>query len=725
MKKDWLNKNTNTIIVICTSLVLLLMTIGFANYSKILDFSGKITLQPDGFFQIKKMEYADSSNLDRENSAMPIIDGDQISFDLVYKKEEDSTDYYVEYTVEVENNTSYDYNFNAIDFTPYVNGSNGGTGVLELTLDGIESGDIIAAKSTIVFKIRLVLTVSDDTQSYDAGGTTELETEVKELGSLLSAVNTETVNLRGTNSLKAVNFEVINTYDETVTFTPAVNNSAFKLTNNSGGSVGTMSIAANETKTFTAYISKNGDPHFYSDNVTLKLSLKTDDKGNYLTNDFTALVDIYVEPDTEPPTISDFAITKSSTEGRIDVSFKGVDNSNGDITYTIQLFNAANNQQVGSTINYTSSSSNIITRNFTGINQGTNTVSYYAKISGKDSSNNISTTLTSPTISVRWKVNIDTSGLSNVSASPSSTTTTYGAKYEVTLSATGYRSFTNSSVNVTMGGVSLISSGNVQQNQKDNVSYDSSTHKITINNVTDDITISASSSSNCVTEDTLILLADGTSKKVKDVVAGDMLLVWNLDEGKYDAAPVVFNDTEERKVYQVINLYFSDETNVEIIDEHGFFDYNLAKYVYIDIDNYNNYIGHKFIKYKENGWTLVSLSKVTIEYKETAPYSPVTFSHLNYYTNEMLSMPGGISGLFNIFEVNPKTMKYDIIKKQQDIRNYGLISYEEYNNMFPEIMYQAFNGKYLNIAIKKGILTWENIEYMSNRYTKITIDSNK
>ncbi len=38
----------------------------------------------------------------------------------------------------------------------------------------------------------------------------------------------------------------------------------------------------------------------------------------------------------------------------------------------------------------------------------------------------------------------------------------------------------------------------------------------------------------------------------------------------------------------------------------------------------------------------------------------------------MLSMPRGIIGLFNIFEYENESLKYNIKKKNDDIRKYGL-----------------------------------------------------
>lgn len=57
-----------------------------------------------------------------------------------------------------------------------------------------------------------------------------------------------------------------------------------------------------------------------------------------------------------------------------------------------------------------------------------------------------------------------------------------------------------------------------------------------------------------------------------------------LHNGKFDTAPILFIDKEAAEEYEVINLYFSDGTCVKVIDEHGFWDYNLNKYVFLRKD---------------------------------------------------------------------------------------------------------------------------------------------
>ena len=220
-----------------------------------------------------------------------------------------------------------------------------------------------------------------------------------------------------------------------------------------------------------------------------------------------------------------------------------------------------------------------------------------------------------------------------------------------------------------------------------------------------------------MTEDTLITLADGSQKRVDQLTGKEQLLVWNLETGKLDSAPIMFVDSEERTINEVIHLYFSDGTEVKVMAEHGFWDYDLNKYLYLD-KNASMYIGHTFAKQDGDKLTKVKLVGVDIKSEMSKAYSPVTVGHLCYFVNGMLSMPGGIGGLFNIFDVDPTTMTYDYEAMQRDIEKYGLFTYEEMNAIVPlsEEMFIAAGGKYLKISIGKGNMTINDLIYMVNRY---------
>lgn len=227
----------------------------------------------------------------------------------------------------------------------------------------------------------------------------------------------------------------------------------------------------------------------------------------------------------------------------------------------------------------------------------------------------------------------------------------------------------------------------------------------------------------CVAEGTMITLADGSQKAVEDLTGDEMLLVWNMFTGEFDSAPILFIDSEPAAEFEVIKLTFSDGTVVEVIDEHAFWNFDLNEYVFIREDA-AKYIGDTFNRqtYNENGemiYTAVQLTDVNIVTEYTTAWSPVTYGHLSFYVNGMLSMPGATEGLINIFEVDPETMTIDPEQYSADIAEYGLYTYDEFvEEVFelPEVMFEAFNGQYMKVAIGKGLITVERLGELFARY---------
>lgn len=226
------------------------------------------------------------------------------------------------------------------------------------------------------------------------------------------------------------------------------------------------------------------------------------------------------------------------------------------------------------------------------------------------------------------------------------------------------------------------------------------------------------SNSSCIAAGSMITLADGTQKAVEELTGNESLLVWNLYTGTFDYAPIVFIDSDPLRLYEIIRLTFADGTTVDVIDEHGFFDVSLGEYVYLRRDA-SQYVGHYFNKCNGNTWTTVQLTGVTISEEYTTAWSPVTYGHLCYYVNGMLSMPGGITGLFNIFEVDASLMAYDAASMATDIATYGVYTYAEFNALITvsQDVFDAFNGPYLKVAVGKGLLTLDDIRALVDRYS--------
>ena len=248
--------------------------------------------------------------------------------------------------------------------------------------------------------------------------------------------------------------------------------------------------------------------------------------------------------------------------------------------------------------------------------------------------------------------------------------------------------------------------------------------KVTLNNgdsavVEHDIDIDASGS--CLLPDTMVAMADGSYKRAGDIKAGDMVLSFNHETGKVEASKIILNPETEipASLYDVVTLKFSDNSEVGVIGDHGFFDMTLNKYVYINKDNYKQYIGHQFYGFK-HGTTIPEITTLVAgSVKETFTIicSPVSANNLNIITEDKLGISGEIEGLFNFFDYDPVTLKYDEAKKQADIEKYGLLTYEDYKDLLPYQLYEVLPCQYMSVSIGKGLITWDKIKEYINHWS--------
>lgn len=235
-----------------------------------------------------------------------------------------------------------------------------------------------------------------------------------------------------------------------------------------------------------------------------------------------------------------------------------------------------------------------------------------------------------------------------------------------------------------------------------------------------DITVKASwDEQSCIASGTLITLADGTKKKIEDITPDDRVLVFNHETGCAVAADINFIEYDGWQDYDVINLEWSNGITSRIIYEHGFFDLDLMKYVYIHEYDYEQYIGHRFYTGKlENGAysegeVILKKGYVTIEY--VGCYSFPSVYHLNFFMEDMLSMPGGISGTFNIFDYGEDLM-YDFRDVEESVKTYGLLEYKDVSEYMDEDTFLAYPSQYLNVSIGKGLMTEDDLYYLIERY---------
>lgn len=242
--------------------------------------------------------------------------------------------------------------------------------------------------------------------------------------------------------------------------------------------------------------------------------------------------------------------------------------------------------------------------------------------------------------------------------------------------------------------------------------------------LTNHLNIYAYSKNSCIISGTLITLADGSTKKIDDITYDDYILVFNHETGTYDVSKMLFitHEDDGYQEYETITLNFSNNYTITIVAEHGFYDMDLMKYIFIDKENVESFIGHKFYSTGYiNGEFIASyieLLSYEIKNEVTRIFCPVTAYHMNSFNNGLLSMPNfpyGAQGLVNIFEYDDN-LKFNEEKMQADIEKYGIFEYEYFKDYFSYEAYVASPAIYLKVSIGKGYLTHEQmmlvIEYL-------------
>ena len=219
----------------------------------------------------------------------------------------------------------------------------------------------------------------------------------------------------------------------------------------------------------------------------------------------------------------------------------------------------------------------------------------------------------------------------------------------------------------------------------------------------------------CFAKGTKILLPNGIYKNIEDLSYNDEIITWNFYTGKYESSKIAILVDHGEEIYNVLNLIFSDDYGISIIADHGLFDYDLNKFVYITIDNYKEYIGHKFVVYKNGENHIVTLLRGYIEEKLTNAYSITSAINYNVIANNLLTCPPP-GDFYNFIKMGEK-LKFDIESFNKDVKTYGLYDYdvfEPYGITYETFI--AFNGPYLKIPVEKGVFTFDYIINLFNQY---------
>ena len=175
----------------------------------------------------------------------------------------------------------------------------------------------------------------------------------------------------------------------------------------------------------------------------------------------------------------------------------------------------------------------------------------------------------------------------------------------------------------------------------------------------------------CFTGDTLITLADGTQKRIDALTFEDKILAWDFFTGTYVEKKISLLVDHGMALNRIANIVMSDGTMLRIVGEHGVFDYDLNKFVYITPDNVATYVGHRFVQYNAaGGYDVVTMVDGYATEEYCGYYSVSSAGTSNAFASGLLTVAPP-EDFYNWIEMDGK-LHYDVeqFQKQQSSRLY-------------------------------------------------------
>lgn len=147
--------------------------------------------------------------------------------------------------------------------------------------------------------------------------------------------------------------------------------------------------------------------------------------------------------------------------------------------------------------------------------------------------------------------------------------------------------------------------------------------------LTSDITITYANDT-CLTGDTLITLADGTTKRIDAITLADRVLAYNPETMTLEADEIIRCDSDKIKTHSEYDIWtFDDDSVVKTVHRHRL--YNVEKQAMVYMDEWN--IGEHAIKMDGTKVALVNHANV----REEVRHYTIFTNHQNYFVNGLLS----------------------------------------------------------------------------------------
>ena len=223
---------------------------------------------------------------------------------------------------------------------------------------------------------------------------------------------------------------------------------------------------------------------------------------------------------------------------------------------------------------------------------------------------------------------------------------------------------------------------------------------------TDTVTFHASG---CLSGDTVIYMADGERKRLRDIRKGDKALSFDHERGRLVERAVILLIRRHSQVDRLV-MEFEDGTRLVALQSHALFDLDKSKYAYINSENGVAFVGHHFAAIR-NG-SVVPLRMVSFHAERSAEdlYDIVTEGTLNYFAEGVLSITSDLAITQNAFRFREGIACFDMEARAEDIRRHGLWRAEEWSSLIDKEGFAAFAIAYMKVGASKGLYPRSFIE---------------
>lgn len=746
-----MKKKNDCVIFIFLVIVLILMTIGYAAYDKILTLNGNISLIKPGVVEITDIvEY--SSNLPENSGSLTLVDG-KINLDYSFSVSRSENNYSATYLITVDNNSPYDYIFSGFSIEPSIVLSGAteeeATAVLTyeyadieydklVSLGGvISSGDYGIVAITIHFYIA---SENSNTQIGVSGGAS-VNTSTDNSGNLYAALVNSPVSLdlSGDNTIGCFDIDVTNTYSSSQTYYFSLTSNNFNIVDEDGNSLGNFTInppsddSESNVLTHRACLVKKTDSVFTSDTATTQVVINPTGLSNFSVGSISVKVDYDESIIVDGyPMVSDvsFSTVKYDTESSsliTSVSWNRIDTDSFDVySWFIDLYSTSgdgNDVLISSfTVsgdenisNYQLSLSSDILNdsNFVSAIDAGNSfyVNVYGQYDGLDNASSYCSSsseycASSAAIDLNYQFTLTYSGYATLDELSDTTTTVYlNNSFSSSITAdTGY-ALTGLSVTKGSGDNAITLENNVDYVYTLDASSSTTASFVINENVIDDditVSISATYTEGCLIAGTKIKVFGGY-KNIEDINYNDLLVVYSYELGREVLEyPIKIEQSGKTDHYQKIT--FSDGSVLGTYNDHGIFSKDYNRFVSVlNKDEFN--IGSNVIKVIDGKLLTVSVVNIETIYEDTTFYNISSTRYLNVISNDFITtdplLP--ISNNFKFYD----NIKWGI-DRDEYLKTNDLIPYDLLKNYFPKYLYDGIRMGEAKNLLNKGLITISN-----------------